>query len=358
MNEEIYENLGKIFGKNFIDALEKALLEAGLFISPLKIAGGVLVISILLTTAFFSLFTSNHLAKNILYKFLLIIAAQIIILDPIYYYISTIFLSIFFGFGITFAIGYIVLKLSSEDRKNRVEEVLPDFLILAAANCRAGMTIDQALWNAAKPEFGLLSKEIQLVAKRSFAGEPFESAIDHLSKNINSKMVRRTVSLIKQGIASGSEIATILEKTAQDCREMQIIKKDISSSLVIYMIFIAFATAIGTPFLYAVATKLVYLMDEIFSTLPTTSFSKFATFSSSFIKPKPPIITSNEFSFFVFVMIVVTALSGSFLIGIITKGNKIEGLKYFPFLLLLSFSLYFLINFFLDLFIGSLSGMR
>ncbi|MCX8163469.1 MAG: type II secretion system F family protein [Candidatus Micrarchaeota archaeon] len=358
MAEDIYENIGKIFGKDFIDYLEIMLKQAGFNFSPLKMAGGLLVISILLTTGFFSLASGNSIIKNNLYKFLLIVASPIIILDQIYYYIAAFLLAAFFGVSITFSISYVLLKLSSDDRKNKVEEVFPDFLVLAAANCRAGMTIDQALWNAAKPEFGLLAKEIQIVAKKSFAGEPFENAIEHLSKSFNSRIVSRAVSLIKQGMAAGSEIALILEKTAQDCREMQIIKKDISSSLVIYMIFIGFAAAIGTPFLYSVATKLVYLMEDVFSSLPITNLSSLAGFSSSFIKPKPPIISYGEFSLFVFIMIIITSLSGSILMGIITKGNKTEGLKYFPFILLIAFCLYFAINFALDVFVGSLGALR
>ncbi|VVB73628.1 Uncharacterised protein [uncultured archaeon] len=50
---------------------------------------------------------------------------------------------------------YVVLKI--EDRRAQVDRILPDYLQLAAANVRAGMQLDRAMWYAGKPEFGILS---------------------------------------------------------------------------------------------------------------------------------------------------------------------------------------------------------
>ncbi|MFN3909880.1 MAG: type II secretion system F family protein [Candidatus Anstonellaceae archaeon] len=357
LKDEAYESIGRIFGKQLIDKIESFLKEGGFEISALKATGVAIVVSFLLTIAFFFLLSTNIQIKAMNYRFLFFLVKPLILLDQIYYYIFSFLMSFLLGFGLIFGIGYFAVKFSADERKQKIEEVLPDFLVLASANARAGMTIDQALWNAAKPEFGLLSKEVQIVAKKSFAGEPFEDAIDYLTKRINSKIIRRTVSLIKQGLASGSEIAVILEKTAQDARSMQIVKKDIASSLIIYMIFIAFAAAIGTPFLYGVSLKMVSLMEEVFSTLPTSNNST-SGFASSFIKPSPPILNSGEFSIFVLFMILLTSLNGSILIGIITKGNKTDGLKYFPLLSLIALVLYFLILYLMDTFIVGVGAMR
>ena len=82
-----------------------------------------------------------------------------------------------------------------------------------------------------------------------------------LSMRFDSKALRRSISLIKQGIASGGEMAQILERTAEDSRAMQILAKEIYASLLMYVIFIVFAAAIGTPFLFAVSTKLISILE-------------------------------------------------------------------------------------------------
>lgn len=357
LKNEVYESIGRIFGKQEVNKVEIFLKEGGFELSALRAIGVAVIVSLLLTSAFFFLLSTYSQIKNINYRFLLVLAKPLVLLDQFYYYFLSLILSFILGFGSVFGIGYLIIKFSADERKQKIEEVFPDFLVLASANVRAGMTIDQALWNAAKPEFGLLSKEIQIVAKESFAGEPFEDAIDSFAERTNSKIIKRAVSLIKQGIASGSEIAVILEKTAQDARDVQIVKKDISSSLVVYMIFIVFAAAIGTPFLYSVSLKMVSLMEDVFNAMPITDVKGNVGFSSSFIKPSPPIISSHEFSVFIIFMLLLTSFTGSVLIGIITKGNKTEGLKYFPLILIVGLILYVIINYLMDIFIVGI-GVR
>jgi flagellar protein FlaJ len=355
MSENFYEKIGRIFGKKQIDRLELFLKEGGFLVSPLKVAGAALVLFLLLTFGSFSLILTIPFIKNVFFRIVFVFLKPIVIYNLTAMQISIFILSAFISLVIVLMGGYVLIKFSADERRNKVEESLPDFLILAAANSRAGMTIDQALWNAAKPEFGLLSKEIQVVAKKSFGGEPFDNAIDHLAESVNSKIVKRTVSLIKQGLASGSQIAVILEKTAQDARQMQIIKKEISASLVMYMIFIVFAASIGTPFLYAVSSKLIFIMESVFRGIPSSSTPN-TGFISSLIKPQPPILSTEEFSVFVWVMMILTSFSGAMLIGIIQKGNKTDGLKYFPFMLILAFLLYYLIDYLMGLFIKTIGG--
>jgi len=60
-------------------------------------------------------------------------------------------------FGITFAIlshvmVVVLLNIKMEDRSERIEQVLPDFLQLTAANVRAGMTPFIALKYSSKKE--------------------------------------------------------------------------------------------------------------------------------------------------------------------------------------------------------------
>ena len=126
--------LGRIVPRGIVVQVAHMLDMAGVNIMPKAFVGIVLVLC-----------TSIPLAA-----FLLLSA-----LIPQYAVMVSLCM-IFIVLGLVYA--YLVLRI--EDRKNKIEAVLPDFLQLASANVRAGMPIDRALWFAARPEFGLLSQEV------------------------------------------------------------------------------------------------------------------------------------------------------------------------------------------------------
>jgi type II secretory pathway component PulF len=227
-----------------------------------------------------------------------------------------------------------------ENRRDRLEAVLPDFLLLVSSNIKAGMTLDQAMWYAAKPEFGILSDEVKVVIKNAFSGESLDAALDELAVRFDSKVFERTILLVKQANATGGELTDVLERTAEDVRETIIMKKEISASLVMYEIFVIFAAVVGTPFLFAVGGKLIEVFEKISVHLPSTgsSASMFGPFSGTSFGG--PIISSSDFFYFSIPMIFITCLISSFIISSIRTGTKTQGLKYFPLMLVLAFIVY------------------
>ncbi|MCX6777794.1 MAG: type II secretion system F family protein [Candidatus Micrarchaeota archaeon] len=223
-------------------------------------------------------------------------------------------------------VAYAMLMLRVEARKNRVEEVLPDFLQLAAANVRAGMPIDQAMWHAARPEFGMLSNEIEVVAKRTFGGEPFAKTLDELASRFESRILKRSVSLIKQGLQSGGEMAEILENTAADVRNIQLLRKEIRAGLLMYVIFIVFASVLGAPFMYAVSYKLVSVLEGIWAQMPNVEAMK----GKTLVVPTSPGIGADQFLVFAVVSVAITSVIASFIIATIQTGSKKNGVRYAP----------------------------
>src|SRR3989338_6908138 len=82
-------------------------------------------------------------------------------------------LAIGFNFGVLFKVKFI-------------ENILPDALQLMASNLRAGFTTDRALLLSARPEFGPLKDEINLVGKEITAGKPIEEALFNMTKRVQS----------------------------------------------------------------------------------------------------------------------------------------------------------------------------
>lgn len=244
-----------------------------------------------------------------------------------------------------------MLALYIEARRNALEVVLPDFLTLTAANIKAGMPLDQALWYSAKPEFGLLSIEVKKAIKRAFSGESLDNSLEILVNRFQSKVFTRTISLIKQASAAGGEVAGVLENTAEDTRNMLILKKEVAASLVLYEIFVLFAGIAGTPFLFSVAGKLIEVFEKQRTAFPVGSGGGMPSFFNTLMQTSgnaaAPVVTSSEFYYFAIGTILVTSIFSSLIVSVIRTGTKNEGVKYFPFIFLAAYLVYVVVSSFL-----------
>jgi len=354
--ETFYEAVGRLLSRQRVRELGHFLESAGVTILPEAFAGFVGVSCFLLTVLV------TLLSVQILQLRVYFTRAANMMVDPASaardpLVALLVFIASFVVVNtVILLLLYVILILRADSRRRYVETILPDFLGLAAANVRSGMSIDQALWYAAKPEFGVFSREVELVAKRTFGGESFNQALDKLSVRFNSKSVRRAVSLIKQGLASGGEMAEILERTAEDSRQMQTLSKEISASLLMYIIFILFAAAIGTPFLFGVSNKLIGILTTVFTQLPDLSDMPRQS-SIGLIKPTKPTVTPEDFLIFTIAVTILTSTSASVIIGVIQTGAKKNGVKYIPFLVVFTLVVFLVVSALLDLFFSGMAGM-
>lgn len=338
-----FEFFGRLFfTRKRIRKLEKEMSAAGVDIQPEAFAGylamNVIVISVILTLVLMIYPpVSSAIVSAVNSLVSITFPAAIIGVGLFFVMLGAVYLSM-----ITLLSTHLIMR--TENRRNVLEASLPDFLTLVASNIKAGMALDQSMWYSAKPEFGLLSTEVKSVVKSSFSGESLEDALDKLSIRFDSRVFRRTISLLKQASATGGELTEVLEHTAEDVRNTAIMKKEIAASLIIYEILVLFAAVFGTPFLFAVSQKLIEIFEKV--PLPTGSGGAFGGFGVT----SGPIITSTEFFYFAIPTIFVTALFSSFIVSVIRTGTKNQGLKYLPFVLVGALFVYWIASYALSAF--------
>jgi len=340
-NENPFEIAGRLFfSRERIKDLEKELNTAGVNIAADSFAGymsiNVVVVTIVLTAFILLYQPTADLVSGGVKQFVdlpyPVVAILVLVCSLITVYLAT----------MTLISSYMLMK--ADDRRNKLEVFLPDFLALVSSNIKAGMTLDQAMWYSAKPEFGLLSVEVKSRIKSSFSGQSMGSTMDQLADRFDSRVFKRTILLLKQASATGGELSSVLERTAEDVRNSIIMKKEIAASLVLYEIFVLFASVIGAPFLFAVASKLIEVFERIAPQAGNVSGSAggvFATFST--FKFAGPAISSSDFFWFSIPLIFVTALISSFIVSVIRTGSKSQGMKYFPFVLGLAYLVYWMV---------------
>lgn len=237
-------------------------------------------------------------------------------------------------------LSYSKKKLAESAKISHIELVFPDFLQLMASNLRAGMTIDRALLASARKEFAPLDAEILNVGKDLVTGKDISVALQALSVRLNSEKIKKTIYLLNTGIISGGNLAILLEETAVNMRERLFVEKRAASNVLMYVIFIFFAVAIGAPTLFGLSSVLVEVLTKILGTIPSTE-TQAANLPFTLTKISVPIAFIRYYSV---VFLITMCILGSFVLGLVSKGDEKDGLKYMLPITILSVAIYFIIR--------------
>jgi archaeal flagellar protein FlaJ len=246
------------------------------------------------------------------------------------------------------------LSLNISSKGKQVENALPDALQLMSSNIRAGLTTDKALILAARPEFGALEEEIRRVGKETMAGRNLIDALSRMTIHIKSDDLQRTVELITHSIKSGGQLADLLDQTADDLREQQIIQKEISASVLMYVLFIFIAIAMGAPALFAMSSFLVNMLSSNMAMIAKEMPKDFNNGGSMPIKMTDMKIGSDFIKQYAIISISLSCIMGAMIMGLILKGEEKEGFKFMFPMLLIALGLFYAASWALDYAIGGM----
>lgn len=312
----MYKFIYALVPKKYKQWVEKYINYCDFTISPMKFIGFTILFGLLFSfTIAFLIFSLGIISFNILFI--------VWIVD-------------FVAFEV---MSHGILLFVSDSRANFTEEILPDALQIISANMRSGLTPDKAILSSARPEFGPLEKELRKVAKEALSGKPLDEALKGITKKIRSRILEKTINLLIESMAKGGAITTLLDGIAEDLRQAKILKGEMRSYIIMYVIFIFFAACFGAPLLYSISTFLVETMARFgamteVKELPTTTNIPFLKFSVVSITPDFLITYS-------FLAIGITTIFGSLLIGLVQEGKESAGLKFIPLLLPLAQTIFF-----------------
>lgn len=235
-----------------------------------------------------------------------------------------------------------ILIVATDNRAKLVEELLPDALMLLAANIRSGLTIDKALLVSARPEFGPLEKEFRIAAKETLSGVTIENALFKISETFNSSILDRSVELLSEGLKRGGDLAKLLENLSDDIRQIKMLKKDVHAMVLMYAIFIFFAAGIGAPLLYSISGFLVKTMGEIGAAVGAEESLPTFTGRMPLAVPHLTQISAEFLDMYALLALSITSIFGGLLIGLVQEGSERAGLRFIPFVVFVSISVYFI----------------
>ncbi len=261
------------------------------------------------------------------------------------------------GFAVTLVLFYMWLVMAADSRAQKIELILPDVLEIISSNIRAGMTLENAVWSAARPEFGPLKDEIKTMSADVFGGKPIGDAFLNMTKRVNSDVLERSVRLIVEGIRLGGEMAKLLKAVSDDIRSNQALKKEIATSTMMYTIFIIFAAVLAAPLLFAVSVYYAEMNENMISKraqdtsaqIPQEAISRAGLTGSPMLGMMQGgktgmSISPQEVNDFAIECIFVTTLSAALILGLIRYGKWMRGVKYAPIFVVGGLSIFLVVH--------------
>lgn len=229
-------------------------------------------------------------------------------------------------------------------RVNRIEENLPDALKQLADTLKAGGTYEYALREISKSEYGPLSTEMENVLRKMEEGGNIEDGLNTLTENIDSVLVKRTVTIINDAIKAGAGLADVLEEIADDVRALHRIGKERIAGTMLQVIFIIAAGSVVAPIILGVVSTVIQLLIESSAGLAANNLVIIQTLWARDI-----IVVLMQ------AYLVIEVVASGAMVAVTREGKLNKSLIYIPFLLLMAFAFYYAAFFGSGLFIG---GMR
>ena len=313
--QDYLEKIGTAFiPKRFRPYIRSYLLKAGYDDVPYHSFGALFLFGALVTTvAFLGLVWHRLEGLNLFVTFLITFVAWVVM-----------------QLGVTFLVitgAYFTLNIKIYKRTKELEDRLADYLSLVSTNLKGGLSFEKSLWAAIKPEFGILAKEITIVSKKVLTGNDVIEAMNEFAQKYDSPILRRSVNLIIGEIESGGRIVEVIDRVIDNLRKTRNLKEEMAAATVSYMIFIGVIVIAIAPGLFALAYQLLNIIIGFTGTISSSSAGVAGSFFGGGGVRKSSINPDDFKTFSVFALSLV-AISSSFIISIIERGDIRGGLRY------------------------------
>lgn len=154
----------------------------------------------------------------------------------------------YFILGIAVIIGvlpFIVLLMIEGREEKENNEMFLEFARNLVESVKAGTPISKSIIMLKDKNFGSLTLHVQKLANQISLGIPVKEALEVFARDVDSRVVKRAITLISEAEKAGGQIEGILESVAKATGETEKLKKERRSavySLVVqgYIIFFIF----------------------------------------------------------------------------------------------------------------------
>jgi archaellum biogenesis protein FlaJ (TadC family) len=198
-------------------------------------------------------------------------------LDPALLVILTVigtFVAFFIGsfFDVTFSILLAVLVVDLglglpfflTDRKiEEIEARLPDVLHHIGTTLKTGGTVEIALREVTKTNYGPITKGIKEMLREINEGKTFEDAFRDFAIESRSSMLRKVAVIIIAAKKSGGALVDTLTAMAEDIRAVYRLKRERKTKTLMQFLFILVAGLGVAPFVFGIVKSVLEILMKV-----------------------------------------------------------------------------------------------
>lgn len=236
-------------------------------------------------------------------------AVAIILFDVLAYSGSVLFDDMIFFAAIAGVTPPALISYIDYKWRKAIDEHLPDLFRNIVQAQETGMTLVQALQNAAKRNYGPLTAELKKMNTQISWGMPFEQALLNMGKRVNTVLVQRTVPMIIEASRSGGRVEKVFDPMGKFIQTTLMLDKERRTQTRPYIaiIYVAFFVFLFT---------IILLFRSFFTNM--NDLSQLATAA----------IPSSEMQRIFFRMTSIQAFFGGLVAGKMGDGTVTAGLKH------------------------------
>ena len=260
----------------------------------------------------------------------------LIILNFIFFRNSKVF---FFFLGIALlvaALPFLVTVMIEVGREKEKESMFLEFSRNLVESVKSGTPISRSIINVKGKKYGSLDMHIDKLANQISLGIPVRESFRIFARDVNNKVISRSVALIIEAEEAGGKIDDILENVAKNVNEVEDIKKERKSGMyntivqlyIIFMIFLVIMLVLQIQF--------IPKMTESINLAGLGSGGGLAGLSGIGISTDQ----ASTNTIFI-ILILVQGLFAGFVIGKLSEGTVKAGIKHSAIIIALTYLITF-----------------
>lgn len=219
----------------------------------------------------------------------------------------------FIIYGVIIAITPFSIDRYFERRNARKhDEDFTQFLFKLSEMMRAGIDPIKSVIELSKTDLGSITPYVRAAASSMLLGKSFEEGMRGMAESLHSEMITKYIDLVIQASYMGGSVHDLILKASEDMRSMIMIEREMQSSLSQYTLILYLAQAIIIFVAYILNSNLLPSIQGMGAQILGGGTD----------------LQSINFNQGFFHLIMINAAIGGIIIGKITEGSALDGLKH------------------------------
>ena len=236
----------------------------------------------------------------------------------------------FLAFAIILDLGLGIPYFTYHKHIEEIERYWPDSLRLIADTMKSGSSFEYSLREASSADFGPLSIEYNEVIRRLEMGDTMATALNHMATRIESKIIKRTITLIQECLKTGAQLSDVLNEIATDTKNMYRIKKERETKTMLQTIFIFAAGALIAPFIFGLTNVITTFLTDVAKNSGVASADALVV----------SVATQKSMALLLDIYVLLEVAAAAVIVGLMREGKFAKAIIMFPVMVTIAMLVY------------------